>query len=77
MDMRWLIGNVEQNKILCMKCDAPRAQRGASRKQTTTRKTGGFVLPGRVKQRKHEGADVSFCDTVQSTGVLKQTIKFF
>ena len=58
-------------------CDAPRAQRGASRKQTTTRETGGFVLPGRVKQRKHESADVFFCEPEQSTGVSKQAIRFF
>jgi hypothetical protein len=55
---------------------SPGRQRGASRKQTTTRETGGFVLPGREKQRKHESADVFFCDPVQSTGVSKQTIKF-
>ena len=48
--------------------DAPRPQGGASRKQTNTGATGGFVLPGRVKQRKHESADVSFCDPVQNTG---------
>ena len=38
----------------------------------TPDETGGFVLPGRVKQRKHESADVSFCDSVQSTGYSKQ-----
>jgi hypothetical protein len=54
-----------------------RRQRGASRQQTNTCETGGFVLPGRVKQRKHESADVSFCDPVQSTGYSKQTIKFY
>jgi hypothetical protein len=30
-----------------------------------------------VKQRKHESADVSYCDPVQSTGYSKQTIKFY
>jgi hypothetical protein len=30
-----------------------------------------------VKQRKHESANVSFCDPVQSTGYSKQTIKFY
>jgi hypothetical protein len=43
-------------------------------KQTTTRETGGFVLSGEVKQRKHEPTAVSFCDPVLSTGFSKQTI---
>jgi len=30
-----------------------------------------------VKQRKHESADVFFCDPVQSTGYAKQTITFY
>ena len=55
-------------------CIEPGRQRGASRKQTTTRETGGFVLPGRMKQKKHEGADVFFCDPVQSTGISKQIL---
>jgi hypothetical protein len=42
-----------------------------------TCETGGFVLPGRVKQRKHDSADVSFCDPVQSTGYSKQKFKFY
>ncbi len=42
--------------------------------QTTTPKGGGFVLPGRVKQSRHEVPIVSFCDPVQSTGFPKQTI---
>jgi hypothetical protein len=45
-------------------------------KQTPV-KRGGFVLPGRVKQRKHESGDVSFSGPVQSAGVSKQTIKFY
>ena len=36
--------------------------------------TGGFVLPGRVKQRMHERAAVSFCGPVQSTGFPEQTM---
>ncbi|MBW1824669.1 MAG: hypothetical protein JRI87_08910 [Deltaproteobacteria bacterium] len=32
-----------------------------------------LFLPGRVKQRKHESANVSFCDPVQSTGFPKQS----
>jgi hypothetical protein len=54
--------------------NASSAQGGASRLQTNTCETGGFVLSGRVKQRKHESADVSFCDPVQSTGYSKQTM---
>ena len=34
-----------------------------------------FLRPKAVKQRKHESAHVSFCDTVRSTGFSKQTIK--
>ena len=37
--------------------------------QMTTPKGGGFVLPGRVKQSRHEVSMVFFCDPVQSTGV--------
>ena len=33
-----------------------------------------FLRPKAVKQRKHESANVSFCDPVQSTGFPKQTI---
>ncbi len=34
-----------------------------------------FLRPKAVKQRKHESANVSFCDPVQSTGFPKQTMK--
>ena len=34
-----------------------------------------FLQPKTVKQRKHECANVSFCDPVQSMGFSKQTIK--
>ena len=37
--------------------------------QMTTPKGGGFVLPGRVKQSRHEVPMVFFCDPVQTTGV--------
>ena len=60
-----------------MTCDASRAQRGAFRQQTNTCETGGIVLPGRAKQRKHESADVSFCDPVERTEHAKQKIYFF
>jgi len=40
-------------------------------------KRGALFYPGRVKQSKHESADVSFCDPVQSAGVSKQTIKLY
>ena len=30
------------------------------RKQVTNREVSGFVVPGQVKQRKHEGAAVFF-----------------
>ena len=33
-----------------------------------------FLRPKAVKQRKHESANVSFCDPVQSTGFPKQTM---
>jgi hypothetical protein len=42
-------------------------------KQITTRETGVFVLPIRVKQRKHESANVPSCDPVQSRGFSKHT----
>jgi hypothetical protein len=32
------------------------------------------LRPKAVKQRKHESANVSFCDPVQSTGFPKQTM---
>ncbi len=69
-----------------MQSDAPRAQRGASRSlnliiyesahagKLPPVKRVALFLPGRVKQRKHESANVSFCDPVQSTGFSKQTI---
>ena len=34
-----------------------------------------LFLPGRVKQRKHKSAKVSFFDTMQNTGFPKQTMK--
>ena len=48
---------------------------GSFRSKLPLVETGGFVLRTKaVKQRKHESADVSFCEPMRSTGFSKQTI---